>query len=32
MNFPAEAMAKPIRQGVWHDKEKNYQLPTGQVN
>jgi hypothetical protein len=32
MNFPAGAMAKPIRQGVRHDKEKNYQPPTGQTH
>jgi len=32
MNFPVEAMAKVKRQGVWHDKEKNYQLPTDQAH
>ena len=32
MNFPAAAMAEAKRQGVWHDKEKNYQPPTGQTH
>jgi hypothetical protein len=32
MNFPAEAMDRAKRQGVWHDKEKNYQSPTGQAH
>ena len=29
MNFPAEAMAKAKRKGVWHDTEKNYQPSKG---
>ena len=32
MNFPAEAMDRAKRQGVWHDQEKNYQPPTGQAH